>query len=269
MLDAQLDAASPAPVAEAEPLGLFNLLAVAQIEVEGPGGFVVGSLLPAQSAVVGVLGLDGDGGGREVLEDGLHDESQGVEVGQFLTGVFGDLFVIRLAGTHGGPRDVVEEEVGAGKIGRDLNGEGIGLDVVQVCLVAEEAQAFTGLVEGGVLLLGGGDCVRGQLIDVVEFFGDDADGFAVAGILRPCPGFLYWGKAAGHVRVGLVEEFVERFLGGTSDKQVCADIVLEELAEDVRILVEVGFLAPHMFVRVDERGLLDEGDDIGLWRHGR
>ena len=137
--DGLLDAACHTPVAQAESLTLAQFLPT-EVPQERTLGISVGALLPQQGRCVGVLCFDGDRERPVLCKQRRDRAAQAVDA---LDG-YADLIVQRrrldLAPAEAGPRQVGEEEVRAGGIGRARLEVIVDLHMVKVGDVAEQAQ---------------------------------------------------------------------------------------------------------------------------------
>ena len=258
VLDRQLDAARPAPVPQAEPgVEVDLVLGTAEHRVQGSGRVRVAALDPVQGARVRVLGLDRDRARRVPGEDRLHGAPERRQVGDLDAGLRVDGLGIDVAAAEAEPGQVVQEEVESGGVRRALPEAVVGLHLVEVGHVVQQAVALTRRAQIGGPALSGCQTAGGQLVQAVGVPGDQADRLAVAGELRCPPSSLDPPKPAGDVRIGAVEEALHGLLGGAGGPQVGPHVVAEQVLQDVGAVVHPSRLPLHVLVGVDQRRLLD------------
>ena len=160
------------------------------------------------------------------------------------------------------PREVVEEEAGAGRVRLAQHAEVVDLHVVEIRAVAQEAQSLTRLSQRQVERARGLDRLGLDLLDAVDQARDQAHRLAVARVTAALPRLAHARKPSRDVRVGRVEQALHGPLVGTGHHEVGGHVVVEEVLQNVGSLLHEALLAAQVLMCVNQARGLNVGHQI-------
>lgn len=256
VFDGQLSAPRPAPVAQKQPARLVEFRALQQA-LEDALGVGVGALFPAQGAVVRVLGLDRYRMGAVLGEEGFHALLEASQAGDGHAGLSLQGRGVNLAVAKAGPRQVVEEKVHAGLVGRAGPRKVVGLHVVEPAYLAEQFVPPAGPTPSSELFLRLVQLVPAKIGHAIHVVRQDAHGLAVAGEADGRKGRADAVKARAQVWVRSVVELVQALARRTSGDQVGGDVVAKKVLQNVRAVFGPVALLAQVFVRIDKQRVGD------------
>ena len=257
VFNGKFHAARPAPIAEAEARRFVNFRCIArQHSVECLRRLVIAAFNPIERAVIGVLRFHGNGERRVFGENRLHATLQRTEVGDINACLGVDSTRVDLSIAKRRPRQIVEEKIEARCIGRTRPTEIVGLDVVQIGDIVEDAVTFAWASESLYLILGGGESMGSEFIEPIDMLGDDAHGFAVAGELCCLPCVTDAIKPFGDI-LRRVHQVPHRFGRGTCRVEISGDVVTEQVLQNIRAIFYPVVLAAHVFMCINETDSLN------------
>ena len=255
--DGKFHAARPTPIAEAEARRFVNLGCIArQHGVECLRCLVIAAFNPIERAVIGVLRFHGNSEGRVFGENRLHATLERTEVCDINACLGVDCTWFDLSVTKRRPRQIVEEKIEARCIGMTRPTEIVGLDVVQLGDIVEDAVTFAGAPECLHFILGGGESLAGEFIECIDMLGDEAHRFAVTGELCRFPCVSDAIKPVGDI-LRCVHQVLHRLGGGPSCVKISGDIVTEQVLQNIGAIFYPVVLAAHVFMRVNETDSLN------------
>ena len=152
-----------------------------------------------------MLRLDRDGDTGIFVEQAVHAVAQRFQVVHFHARLLRQRRQIGRAAAKAPPGQIVEEEIRAGGIRQARPDEIIGLDVVDVGPVADDAQALAGLAHRVVQRLGGFQRLGRQLVNIVNFARDQPHRLAIAGVAHGLPSRPDSGSGHAHGGTGAAE----------------------------------------------------------------